>query len=294
VERALAATPMARLLGARHRLGGLVLAYHNIVPDGEPPGGDRSLHLPRCAFAAQLDLLQRTAEVIPLAELLAAAPARTRRPLVAITFDDAYRGAMTAGVGELRARGLPASVFVAPDLLGRPAFWWDALADPAQGLPETLRDHALGQCDGQEAIVRRWAAGDGKTPREQPHHAGGATVDELNGALEYPALSLGSHSWSHPNLTRLTDSELEDELSRPLPWLREQFPRVYPWLAYPYGISDARVEQAAGAAGYEAAFRVDGGWLGHSPPPFALPRFNVPAGISLDGFRLRLAGLLCR
>ena len=55
VEAALAA-----LLGNRvamHRLRGrrLILAYHNIIPTGSAPVGDRSLHLPLDEFAAQLD-----------------------------------------------------------------------------------------------------------------------------------------------------------------------------------------------------------------------------------------------
>ena len=52
----------------RRRLRGraLVLAYHNIVPDGEPRVGDTSLHLPQRAFAAQLDLLLSTHTVVPL------------------------------------------------------------------------------------------------------------------------------------------------------------------------------------------------------------------------------------
>ena len=56
---------------ARRRLGDatVVLAYHNVVPDGETVRGDRSLHLPRREFARQLDLIRRTHEVVPLESL---------------------------------------------------------------------------------------------------------------------------------------------------------------------------------------------------------------------------------
>jgi len=30
-----------------------------------------------------------------------------------------------------------------------------------------------------------------------------------------------------------------------------------------------------------------------SPDPFRLPRLHVPAGLSLQGFELRMAGLFC-
>jgi hypothetical protein len=39
-------------------------------------------------------------------------------------------------------------------------------------------------------------------------------------------------------------------------------------------------------------FLVDGGWLPPRPDNlFALPRLNVPAGLSADGLALRLSGL---
>jgi hypothetical protein len=53
------------------------------------------------------------------------------------------------------------------------------------------------------------------------------------------------------------------------------------------------VRLAAARAGYEGALAIDGGWLPAVPPDrYALPRVNVPPGLSLNGFVLRGAGLL--
>jgi hypothetical protein len=82
----------------RHRC--LILAYHNILPDGAEPGADRSLHLPRPDFAQHLDQLTRHCEVVSLDAALSGSHPPSRRPRVAITFDDAYSGALTAGVDE--------------------------------------------------------------------------------------------------------------------------------------------------------------------------------------------------
>ena len=115
-----------------------------------------------------------------------------------------------------------------------------------------------------------------------------------------PGITFGAHSWGHPNLTRVTAARLQDELRRPLQWLRDRFTPVIDWLAYPYGCWSPEVEEAAGAAGYRAAVRVDGGWLPRAAPRvpaaarFHLPRLNVPAGVSAEGFVLRCAGLLSR
>src|SRR5690606_35559597 len=84
----------------RVRPSDLILAYHNVVPEGESAAGDRSLHLPVADLRSQLDRLTRTHDVVPLASLLDPGVERNR-PRVAITFDDAYRGAITCGVDEL-------------------------------------------------------------------------------------------------------------------------------------------------------------------------------------------------
>ena len=279
----------------RRRGAAVVLAYHNIVPDGQAIAGDRSLHLSQHSFGAQLDALIRTHDVVPLAEILE--PGCPARPRAAITFDDAYRGAVTAGVSEVVRRGLPATIFVAPAFLGGRSFWWDRIATDRTGaLDPSFREDALDACAGRNDLVLARAERLGLPLTEPPSHARAASLEELSIASDSPGITLGSHSWSHPNLARLGGIELEDELRRPIAWLTERFGHVVPWLAYPYGLSSPATEHAVERAGYVAALRVSGGWI---PPAselhrFALPRLNVPNGMSARGFRLRLSGLWAR
>ncbi len=291
VERALLRSGLAGISRRRRRSDTLVLAYHDIVPDGELPVGDSSLHLPRAAFAAQLDALLEIADVIPLDEAVTAAGAAGRRPRVAITFDDAYRGAVLAGVGELVKRGLPATIFVAPTLLDGRVFWWDALTPAGMpGLAPEVREEALWKLAGKaHDILEYHAVGDAS---HIPPYARGAALPELRDAAAQAGITLASHSWSHPNLAALSPDELREELARPLAWLRERFEGVLPFVSYPYGHHTEAVERAADEAGYRAAFRIDGGWIrGGEPNRFAIPRLNIPSGLSTAGFRLRCSGL---
>lgn len=294
VERALIGSGAARL--HRRRMSGraLVLAYHNIVPDDTLPAGDLANHLPMSAFMAQLDALVTTHDVVPLADTLTQPRSRTGRPRAAITFDDAYRGAVVHGVTELVRRGLPATLFVAPAFLGGRSFWWDVLARRGEGgLDAAVRTRALHELQGKDDAVREWAEGSGHRLATVPDIACAASEEELARAAVAPGITLGSHTWSHPNLTRLEGRELAAELARPLAWLRQHVAQPLPWLAYPYGLFSDDVARAAAAAGYEAALGVSGGWLPREPPDrFALSRLNVPPGLSIEGFVLRCAGLL--
>ena len=286
------ATGAATLARRRHRSQTLVLAYHNIVPAGERPAGDRSLHLAQKDFAQQLDQLQRTHDIVPLAELAHRAGSR---PRAVITFDDAYAGAVAAGVDELRKRSLPATIFVAPGLLNGMSFWWDELARGDEGLAPDVRSHALDELAGKGAAIKEWAVAQGLELGDPPAYQRGCREETLESVARTGLITFGCHTWSHANLARLATADAEDELKRSWEWLRSRFSNVLPCLAYPYGLQNATVRSLVEQTGFQYAFLIEGGWIAErtlATAPFALPRLNVPAGISLHGFVLRASGML--
>lgn len=285
---------VAPLSRAMHRGRTLVLAYHNVVPDGHAPLGERSLHLPQRVFGAQLDALCASHDVVPLDALLD--PPRGRRPRAVLTFDDAYRGALTAGLEELRSRSLPATVCVAPGLLGDQSTWWDTYADPATGaLDAAFRTQALGPCGGRLDDVRAAAARSGRLATPMPPWARTGAEDDLARAVA-AGMTVAAHSWSHANLAVVSGPALVREVQEPLDWLRARFPAAtVGWFAYPYGLSSPAVEAAVRTAGYRGALLVSGGYLPRAlPPTERLPRLNVAAGLSRAGFVLRTAGVMVR
>jgi peptidoglycan/xylan/chitin deacetylase (PgdA/CDA1 family) len=239
-----------------------------------------------------LDILMAEADVAALDRI---DELGDERPRVAITIDDAYRGAVNEGVQELAARLLPATIFVAPARLNNHVFWWDALSHRDGKLDEKLRNRALCELRGEDERIRAWAARAAiPTCDELPAYAQTATRDELAAALRFPGITLGSHSWSHSNLASLGIAEVVAEVRRSREWLVAEFgDKVMNWLAYPYGLECVQARVAVADASYAGALRIDGGW--HRPTevsPFARPRFSVAAGLSVAGLRARLQGAL--
>jgi peptidoglycan/xylan/chitin deacetylase (PgdA/CDA1 family) len=74
---------------------------------------------------------------------------------------------------------------------------------------------------------------------------------------------------SHPHLPRLDDAGLRLELEESKARIEDELGRPCRFLAYPFGDDDARVHEAAEAAGYEAAFALPG-------PDDRVDRFAVP------------------
>ena len=291
-ERALVRSGVERFARRTRRGRTLVLAYHNVVPNGEAVSGDKDLHLPQKEFSLQLDALAETHDVIPIDSIGHASPL-SARPRVVITFDDAYMGALSVGVEELAKRGMPATIFVAPGLIDSVS-WWDTLAERTHGaISGELRKHVLETLGGSADSVLRWARSKSLVTSSRPDLPRIGTISQLALAASQRGITIGSHSWSHPNLCALGQADLEAELSRTNQWLQSRFSSVVPWLSYPYGLYNESVKEAIAKAGYLGAFRIDGGWLqpSLSLPSYTLPRLSISSGLSLNGFRLRLAGM---
>ena len=290
VERVLSSSGAARI--ARHRVRGkrLILAYHGVVPDDYAPAGERALFISQRRFREHLEMLGEVADVAALDRLDEHGDGR---PRVAITFDDAYAGAVGAGVEELATRRLPATIFAVAQSMGGLAFWWDAMAHDRGELDPGCRSYVLHQLKGDTTRAKEWAEHAGENYRHAlPAFAMPATLQQLRDASSHPNITIGSHSWSHANLTELSTPELSAELSRSREWIRSEFgAKSTDWFAYPYGLSSSEVSRAVADAGYVAAVRISGGWHAAAEvSPYSRPRLNVSSGLSTSGLRARLIG----
>ncbi len=296
IERGLIASGApARRIGAGSAQT-VILSYHNVVPAGDRPVGDLSLHITQRRFAEHLDRITETHDVVALSSVVVGRR-NEGRPRAVITFDDAYVGTVTAGFEELRARGLPSTVFVPPGCLGNAGFWWDRLALPGEDLPTRVREHGLGVLGGRGGEIEAWARSEGLSVSDLPGNARPADPATLFAAASASMAALGSHTWTHVNLAGVPAGEAREEITRAHAWLGEvpAEVEVVDWMAYPYGLYTDVVANVAGEV-VAHALRVDGGaaeveggrW---TAGPLELPRINVPAGLSSDGLVLRLAGL---
>lgn len=170
---------------------------------------------------------------------------------VVITFDDGYTNVLRHGLEPLAANGFKAIQFLVAGLLGRCNEWDVPLGEAA----EPMMDRAQ---------VRDWLAA---------------------------GHSIGSHTLTHPFLTRLPPAEAREEIGASRKKLEDLFGRPIEHFCYPYGDWNEQVRDWVAAAGYRTACTVEPGINTPEVSPFVLKRFTARYGSrTLRAFWRRVRG----
>jgi peptidoglycan/xylan/chitin deacetylase (PgdA/CDA1 family) len=86
---------------------------------------------------------------------------------------------------------------------------------------------------------------------------------------------IASHTYTHPDLTKVSASELQHEVADSRDWLRKRFGGQVAFFCYPYGRTSAAIEDAVATAGYSGATTVSRGVATPASDPLELPRMLV-------------------
>jgi peptidoglycan/xylan/chitin deacetylase (PgdA/CDA1 family) len=284
--------------------------YHRIAPVEDDVWG---LSVEPERFAAQLDVLGRHTEVVPLAAL-ASEEGGLRS---AVTFDDGYADNAEIGREILRAAGSPATVFIVAGMVGGHEFWWDRAARLVQsGVSSAGRVEleigneavsidlttAADRKEGVRAVCGRLQ---GLQPAEiesaldvlstrldaddaQPRHRI-VQPEELAELAAGDLIEVGSHTVSHAQLSTRSPAEKRHEIFDSRKQLEQMTGRPVTSFSYPYGDYDEAAVRLVGEAGYTQACTNEPGRVSDSTSPLRLPRRKC-LNWSREEFAERLAG----
>jgi len=101
-------------------------------------------------------------------------------------------------------------------------------------------------------------------------------------------MEIGSHSHTHCRLTECGTDALTLELTHSKAVLEALLNAPVTSLAYPYGLYDDRVVEAARAAGYLVACTTRSGWARHDEDPLRIRRLSVFDKDTLSAFARKL------
>lgn len=154
---------------------------------------------------------------------------------IVITFDDGFENVLRHGLEPLAENQFQAIQFLVADRIGLSNQWDLEVGESAERLMDV-------------AQIRQWL---------------GAGHD------------IGSHTLTHPFLTRLPVSAAREEIASSKKKLEDLFGRAVEHFCYPYGDWNDAVADLVAAAGYITACTTASGINDSSTPPLALKRFTA-------------------
>jgi len=253
--------------------------------------------IPSRAFRRHLEYLKRFHQVVSLRELTASlVVGGDIAGLAAVTFDDGYRDNWEVAFPILHELACPATVFVTTEALDNAVpLWTEEVRESFRHSSRRefyssvlQRSYSLGGTRNRAKSAIQFA-GDLK---EVPDAVRQRAIDEMRDilgtakvttmvrwvdlrAMLSPLVEIGSHTATHPCLDKLTDGELEGELTRSRAAVASLVGGNACGLSYPSNAFDERVKVAARKAGYLWACAVGDQLVARDADLFALPRVTI-------------------
>jgi peptidoglycan/xylan/chitin deacetylase (PgdA/CDA1 family) len=310
IRRALAGVGHGAIERTIRRSGlalGLSVVYHGVAARNGDPRRELTPAHGEALLESQLRFLKERYRVVRASELPDAVNLRRRgeRLPVAITFDDDLRSHVERAREALLRHRLPAAFFLSGASLDRPyAFWWDRLqrafdrgCQDLVALPGEARSamtiHSLGARIEELDPADRARLADrlGELVGPDPPEAGLRRHEVV--ALKHPQIEIGFHTLRHDPLPPLDDAALDEALTAGREELEDLVGERLEMVAYPHGQADARVAEAARAAGYAIGFTTTDAAIGSDSDPLLLGRF-APSVVSQSDFAVQISKILVR
>lgn len=299
----------------RWRLHGraLVLLYHRVLPATESAQSfsSKAIIVSPATFERHLRFLQRHFSVLgpeEFREWLLSERDYPRPPCL-ITFDDGWKDNLTYARPALKARNLPAIIFLPMDYIGTgKAFWQERLSRLLfrLGQQPALRAHPLVARHGLDdlfAVMRSdladRAADLARAFKNRNPQEAESLITEVSTALanndaspdidtylswedvhnmRADGIAFGSHTISHRILTQIDPAAVDTELSESKRILEQRLNVSVRLLAYPNGNHNADTCERARRASYELAFTTIPGRVMRGDDPMTLRRINIHDG----------------
>ena len=283
----------------------LILMYHRFSEKAD------GISTSAQCFKQQLDYLAAHYRIVPLSELARHLTSGQPVPpgLAVITIDDGYQDCYDIAYPILREHGLPATAFVVTDFVDRATWLWTdkvrylTASASASLLEATIEDCPLRiSLDGQYSrlkgaervntqlkLISDEAKNDAiseiserlgvQIPNEPPTQYLPLTWEQIR-ELDSSGIEIGSHTVTHPILTRISIEKLRYELRESRARLESVLGHKVELLGYPNGDHNAAVQFEAARAGYTCAVTADYGLNNGRTNLLALKRIHTEQNIA--------------
>lgn len=313
-------TLAARAIRRIPRTSGIVLLYHEVLPD--------DVTLPawtivrETEFLLQMRYLRSHFDVVTMDQAKERVAGRTHaaRPFAVVTFDDGYRGNLEIVAPIMESMGLPFLVYVATEaIIENRLYWHDQIINllnvkediqisiEREGRREviTIRKHAAGNSRwlgiqrllsilklmspaDREAAVKRITSRRSAAPSVLAM----LTEEELKLLAGVGSVSIGAHTHRHELLDQLAPEEIIETIRTSNNHILRITGTVPRHFAYPNGNHNQFVSNLVHDSGYETAVTTMRGFWSDKTTMLNIPRLGIGRFTSIGQFMAVTSGWL--
>lgn len=307
---------------SRHRKPSrlLIACYHGVCDDRSEE--HHWLLVRRSTFAKHLDYLRTRFEIRALDEAVTALlSGELRTPTAAVTFDDGYRNNFTEAWPELRARNLPATIFLATGFISTSASLWTTTLEyavrgtskhaldlrPWSGPRLRLGSFHERRVAGHVAkeflktlpaahrreIVEAVLAWLGSAP--VPAEFSFMTWEDVSELAAGGLIRFGAHTVNHEILSRLDEADIKCEIRESVTHVKSLGAAASRVFAFPNGGAqdfDLRAIRELEAVGVTSAVTTIAGVNSARTGALRLRRLVVDEGMTMARFRAEAGGVI--
>ena len=271
---------ISKIRHALYPIQGEVWCLHRVVEERSRYFGNRQLEItPAYLEALILEYKNKGFEFVGLDEIVEDSQRRfwslKRKKRVNVSFDDGFRDVYDKAFPILKKHHIPFTVYLVgnfPD--GNSDLWWIQMEryyeDPSvfeQMLKKiyqaesNMRDqmHAMTKSEVDATLCKQLAL----------------TWEQLGEMVESGLCTVGSHSMTHPGLTRVSLTEVKWELSESKRVIEAHLPVTVKHLSYPHSMTSTQIQQLVKSAGYMSATLGYGGGIRVKDNPYQLYRHYI-------------------
>jgi peptidoglycan/xylan/chitin deacetylase (PgdA/CDA1 family) len=298
-----------------------ILAYHRVIPADAPesyPLDPELISATPQQFDWQMRHLREHRNLVSLRDVIAYLDEGTPLPraAVAVTFDDGFSDTYRYAFPILKRYKIPATIFVSTGYVdSQTPFWFELVSYLIYRIPSRAlklhdeRAFPLGESHGDRTASLRYIHGILKDlpncervmlldrwthefsayiAHDAIHHSLPISWTQIH-QMALAGIDFGSHTVTHPNLTRLPDQDLDKELSESKRQLEARLQRPIESIAYPIGTRsafDQRVTTATARNGFKVGLTyVPGANLTNRINRFEMQRHGIGRTMSPSYFR---------
>lgn len=273
-------------------------------------------HIPAEKFKKQIEYLKKHYAILPLAEIAKRIKTKKRLPdnTIAVTFDDGYADIYANAFDFMREKNVSSTVFLISSLVDSSDIpWFDKVElafdafdsdsfEKVKDSQKALDFEIITREDKikssvfikekmksledekrrifQKALLESLNFQESGYDMEFYAHLGIEQIEDMKNAN----FEFGSHSASHPILTRIKEEELEKEVKGSKERLEEIVTKGVSSFSYPNGDYDERVRRAVERSGYLCAVTTNYGFNEKSSDLYCLKRLEITGAFSHEYF----------